>query len=139
MRGYQVLYTGATEMLQRPRAAHADRSRDRLPAKLLDVDLLIIDDLGLRPLTHDKPVDLYDVIRTWIDHHHRESSHRRIGTALLRPTASERSARLLHHARVIELTGQSYCARKKGANVESDADPSDKSTVKGDQMSRSAE
>ena len=31
--------------------------------RLVTPDLLIIDDLGLRPLRHDEPIDLYEVIR----------------------------------------------------------------------------
>ncbi len=32
-------------------------------------DLLIIDDLGLRPLRDDEPVDLYEIIRTRYERH----------------------------------------------------------------------
>jgi len=135
MRGYKVTYTGATEMLQRLRAAQADRSRDRVLAKLLGVDLLIVDDLGLRPLAHDEPVDLYDVIR---GRYERGStiitSNRAVDEwaplfcdQLLANAALDR---LLHHAHVIELTGQSYRARRKGENAEPEADSNGKSTAK---------
>ena len=117
MRGYNVLYLGATEMLQQLRVSRADNSRDKKLARLVGVDLLIIDDLGLRPLGHEEPVDLYDVIR---------GRYERGSTIITSNRAMEEWAplfcdellanaaldRLLHHAHVIELTGKSYRARK---------------------------
>ncbi len=44
-------------------AARADNSYDRKLLRLTSPDLLIIDDLGLRPLTDDEPLDLYEIIR----------------------------------------------------------------------------
>ena len=61
--GYQVHYTSAHQMLIGLRAARADASLERKLARLVDVDLLIIDDLGLRNLTGDEPLDLYELIR----------------------------------------------------------------------------
>jgi DNA replication protein DnaC len=61
--GYSVLYVAAHEMLTKLRASRADGSYDRCLAKFASPDLLIIDDLGLRPLENDEPIDLYEVIR----------------------------------------------------------------------------
>jgi len=44
-------------------AARAHGSYERRLARLAAVDVLIIDDLGLHPLRHDEPTDLYELIR----------------------------------------------------------------------------
>ncbi|WP_438027658.1 IS21-like element helper ATPase IstB [Sorangium sp. So ce233] len=61
--GYQVLYVGAGDMLKQLRAGRADGSYDRRLARLVGVDLLIVDDLGLRSLTVEEAADVYEVIR----------------------------------------------------------------------------
>ena len=63
MSGYKVLYISADKMLTQLRAARADSSHERLLTRLGSVDLLIIDDLGLRALIGDEPLDLYEIIR----------------------------------------------------------------------------
>ncbi|PCC72522.1 IstB-like ATP binding protein [Nannocystis exedens] len=50
-------------MLAQLRMARADQTYDRRLLRFTAPDLLIIDDLGLRPLQHDEPLDLYEVIR----------------------------------------------------------------------------
>jgi DNA replication protein DnaC len=111
--GYQVLYTSAHQMLTGLRAARADDSHERKLARLVDVDLLIIDDLGLRGLVGDEPIDLYDIIR---------QRYEKASTIITSNRAVEEWAplfndkllagaamdRLLHHAHVIEITGHSY-------------------------------
>src|ERR1051325_5226221 len=49
--GYHALYTSAHDMLTSLRAARADASYDRKLLRLTSPDLLVIDDLGLRPLS----------------------------------------------------------------------------------------
>ena len=111
--GYQVHYTSAHQMLIGLRAARADASLERKLARLVDVDLLIIDDLGLRNLTGDEPLDLYELIR---------QRYEKASTIITSNRAIEEWAplfndkllagaamdRLLHHAHVIEITGHSY-------------------------------
>src|SRR5690606_40520503 len=53
--GHHVLYISAHDMLTQLRAARADGSLDRRMARFTAADLLIVDDLGLRPLVHDEP------------------------------------------------------------------------------------
>lgn len=135
LRGHDVLYTGATEMLAQLRAARADQSRDRKIAKLVSVELLIIDDLGLRPLTDDEPIDLYDLIRGRYERGATIiTSNRSIeewaplfGDALLANAALDR---LLHNAHVIELTGKSYRARRRQVDGSGGEGPEGKSTGK---------
>lgn len=111
--GYQVLYNSAHQMLVGLRAARADGTHERKLARLTSVDLLIIDDLGLRGLTGDEPLDLYDIIR---------QRYEKASTIITSNRALEEWAplfndkllagaamdRLLHHAHVIEITGHSY-------------------------------
>ena len=61
--GYHVLYVSAHDMLTQLRAARADSTLDRKMLRFTSPELLIIDDLGLRTLTHDEPIDLYEIIR----------------------------------------------------------------------------
>jgi DNA replication protein DnaC len=75
--------------------------------------LLVIDDLGLRPLAGDEPIDLYDVIRRRYErgstiitsNRHLAEWAPLFNDDLLAGAAMDR---LLHHAHVIEITGDSY-------------------------------
>ena len=111
--GFNVLYTPADKMLKDLRACRADGTHERRLARYSSVDLLIIDDLGLRTLTGDEPIDLYDIIR---------QRYERASTVITSNRALEEWAplfnddlvanaamdRLLHHVHVIEVTGASY-------------------------------
>lgn len=113
MAGHSVLYTPAHQMFRQLRASRADRSFDRCLLKFTSPQLLIIDDLGLRPLRDHEPEDLYEIIR----HRYERSalvitSNRSVsewyplfGDELLASAAMDR---LLHHSVVVELTGNSY-------------------------------
>jgi DNA replication protein DnaC len=113
MAGHFVFYTSAHQMLAQLRASRADHSYDRKLLRYTKPDLLIVDDLGLRPLQHDEPMDLYDVIS---QRYERGSiiltSNRSIEEwpplfhdELLAGAAMDR---LLHHGHVVEITGDSY-------------------------------
>ena len=112
-RGHSVLFTPAHRMLASLRAARADQSYDRTLLRFTSPDLLIIDDLGLRPLRDPEPEDLYEVIRHRYEHGAMLISSNRaveewyplFGDPLLASAAMDR---LLHHAHVIEMTGDSY-------------------------------
>ncbi len=113
MAGHTVLYTTAHQLFRQLRAARGDRSIERCLARFTGPDLLVIDDLGLRPLRDQEPEDLYEIIR----HRYERSamvitSNRAVaewyplfGDELLASAAMDR---LLHHSHVIELTGHSY-------------------------------
>lgn len=111
--GYEVLYTPAHQLLGSMRAARADGTYDRRLARLAAVDLLIIDDLGLHPLRHDEPTDLYELIRVRYEvgpvvitsNRDIEEWPPLFGDALLASAAMDR---LLHHAHVIDIEGESY-------------------------------
>lgn len=111
--GYTTLYTPANEMLAQLRAARADNSYERRLLRYTSPELLIIDDLGLRPLTRDEPVDLYEVIRARYERASTIITSNRdvtelgalFGDPLLAAAAMDR---LLHGAHVIVMEGASY-------------------------------
>ncbi len=118
MAGHTVLYTGATQMRQQLRAARADQSYDRKLLKFTKPDLLIVDDVGLRPLRNFDPEDLYEVIRQRYErgamivtsNRAVDEWYQMFGDELLASAAMDR---LLHHATVIEIDGESYRNPKK--------------------------
>ncbi|MDI1445628.1 ATP-binding protein [Polyangium sp. 6x1] len=109
------------------RAARADGSHDRRMLRFTTPKLLIVDDLGLRPLSGDEPLDLYEIIRQRYEraatiltsNRSVEELAQLFGDPLLGSAAMDR---LLHHAHVLELVGDSYRnppparGRKKGGN-----------------------
>lgn len=111
--GHDVIYASAHELLTLLRAARADATHDRKMLRYTSPALLIIDDLGLRPLVGDEPIDLYDIIRQRYEHGSTIiTSNRAIeewaplfGDLLLASAALDR---LLHHAHVIEMDGDTF-------------------------------
>ena len=59
---YDVLFATVSRMLSQLNAARATNAYDRHFAKLASVDLLIIDDFGLKPLKGMQDEDFHDVI-----------------------------------------------------------------------------
>lgn len=111
--GHRVLYLAAQDLFKQLRAARADHSHERKMARLADLDLLIVDDLGLRPLAGDEPLDLYEIIRLRYERAATIlTSNRDVGelAALFGDPllASAAMDRLLHHAHVVELVGDTY-------------------------------
>jgi DNA replication protein DnaC len=111
--GHTALYIAANDLLRQLRASRADASYDRRLLRFTTPDLLIIDDLGLRPLTGEEPVDLYEIIR---GRYERAStlitSNRDVeemptlfNDTLLAGAAMDR---LLHRAHVLRLEGDTY-------------------------------
>lgn len=111
--GHHVLFSSATDMLKQLRAGRADGSHDRRLARFTGVDVLILDDLGLKPLASDEATDLYEVIRL---RYQRGSliltSNRDVdelgglfGDPLLASAAMDR---LLHDAHVLVFEGDSH-------------------------------
>lgn len=111
--GHDVLYFPAHQMLASLRAARADGTYDRKLARLASVELLIVDDVGLQPLKHDEPTDLYELIRVRYESGAMILTSNRdveewpplFGNALMAGAAMDR---LLHHAHVIAIEGDSY-------------------------------
>jgi len=117
--GYQVLNASAHELLVQLRAARADGSYERKMQRLASCDLLIVDDLGLRPLSHDEPMDLFEIVRQRYERGATIVTSNRdtdewlplFGDALLGSAAMDR---ILHHAHVLVIEGDSHRTRGPG-------------------------
>lgn len=111
--GYSALFLSAQDLLMQLRASRADQSYERRLQRFLAPDLLVVDDLGIRPLSGDEPMDLYEVIRRRYERGAMIlTSNRSIeewqplfGDDLLGSAAMDR---VLHHAHLIEMDGESY-------------------------------
>jgi DNA replication protein DnaC len=111
--GHTVLYVTAHRMLSQLRASRADQGYDKRLLRYTAPDLLVVDDLGLRPLEGDEPIDLYEVIRGRYEQASMViTSNRAIEEwyPLFRDDlmASAAMDRLLHHAHVVVMEGNSY-------------------------------
>lgn len=108
-----MLYVTAHRMFAELRAARADNTQDRRLARFTAPDLLIVDDLGLRPLAQDEPVLLYEVIRQRYErgalvvtsNRAIEEWYPLFQDDLLASAALDR---FLHHAHVVVMEGRSY-------------------------------
>lgn len=111
--GFSVLYISAHRMLSQMRASRADQTYDKKLLRFTVPDLLIVDDVGLRPLQDDEPIDLYEVIRQRYEHGSMiVTSNRDLEewTPLFLDAliASAAMDRLLHDAQVVHMKGDSF-------------------------------
>ena len=111
--GYSTLYVTAHRMLSQLRASRADQSYDKKLLRFTAPDLLVVDDLGLRPLDGDEPIDLYEVVRARYERGSMiVTSNRALEEwyPLFRDDlmASAAMDRLLHHAHVLVMEGNSF-------------------------------
>ena len=126
-RELRVFSRGTQRLLTDLHAARASGADTRFFNKLLTVDLLVLDDFGLQPLTPQAAQDLYDIIA-----HRYESgsliitSNRAFeewaevfGNDLLASAALDR---LTHHCHTLVIRGQSY--RQLSRRKELSGDPS---------------
>jgi len=111
--GSSVLFIAAQRLFAQLRGSRADQSYEKKLLRFTTPDLLIVDDLGLRPLERDEPLDLYEIIRARYEKGSMIlTSNRAIeewyGLFPDDLMASAAMDRLLHHAEVVVLEGQSY-------------------------------
>jgi len=111
--GYSTLYVSAHRMLSQLRASRADQSYDKRLLRFTSPDLLIVDDLGLRPLEADEPIDLYEIVRARYERGSMVvTSNRALEEwyPLFKDDlmASAAMDRLLHHAHVVVMEGTSF-------------------------------
>jgi DNA replication protein DnaC len=118
--GLSVRYERAHRMLEALRLAHADGTYSKRLAQLARTDLLILDDLGLKPLQAQERHDLLEVIED------RHGQHSTVITSQLPPDtwhqylqeatiADAILDRIFHRAHRIELKGQSLRKREMKA------------------------
>lgn len=111
--GFSVLYADAQALFASLRAARGDGTYAQKMHKYAACELLIVDDLGLRPLGPEEAADLYELVRRRYEQGSLVLTSNRavsewgalFGDALLASAALDR---LLHHAHVVVLDGPSY-------------------------------
>jgi DNA replication protein DnaC len=113
-RGYRVIMRPVSHLLGDLHAARADGSHGRKLARLEGVDLLVLDDFGLRPLSAQAIDDLYELIsRRYERRSILITSNRALeewpevfgADTLLAGAALDR---LTHHAHTLVIRGRSY-------------------------------
>ena len=111
--GYEVLFTKAARMLRYLNGGRADSSFEKRTKKYISVQLLIIDDFGLKPLTPIQSDDFYEVIgerylkKSTIFTSNRilEDWHSLFPDPVIANSAMDRIA---HNAHQITMSGESY-------------------------------
>ncbi len=116
--GYRAFYIRAPKFFYHLALARADGSYGKLMTKLTETNLLILDDLGLSPMTDPERRDLLEVIE---DRHGRASTimtsqlpvehwHENIGDPTIADAILDR---LIHNAHRINLKGGSMRKKQK--------------------------
>jgi len=114
--GYQVLYLKTSRLLQELGGGHADGTWDVRLRKFLQPDLLILDDFGLRELSHQQAEDVYELICE----RHRSGSMLVVSNRAPQdwyplfpnPVLAEGALdRLINSSHHVVLTGRSYRSR----------------------------
>jgi len=111
-KGYRVLYRRASRLLEELRLARLDGSYARLLAKLARLDVLVLDDFALAPITDAERSDLLELLE---DRHELRSTiltsqlpladwHAYLGDPTLADAICDR---VLHHAHRLVLRGPS--------------------------------
>jgi len=138
-RGHKALYWRLPRLLDELRLAHADGRAGSLLASWARIDVLVLDDLGLQPLTTSASADLLEVIE---DRHQRRSTiltsqlpiaswHDNLGDPTLADAICDR---LLHRAHRLELRGES---RRKPHPPTTSSDPATSDTAGADRTEAS--
>lgn len=119
-RGYRVLMRPLHQLLQELQASRADGTHGRKLFRLCQVDLLVLDDFGLRPLPAPAVDDLYEIISQRYERRALVITSNRafsewsevFGDSLLASAALDR---LTHHVHMLVVEGRSYrqLARRK--------------------------
>ena len=132
--GKRVHYRSVHKLLAKLHGKRADGSYIKYLSKLLHVELLILDDFGLMPLTQQGAEDLYEIIRQCYENRSIIITSNRapvewadiFGNKLMASAALDR---LTHHSHFIEMKGESYRQRqrrlKTGQNIFSEGTGTD--------------
>lgn len=117
-RDQTVVYRNTQRLLTDLNAARASGMYPRLLARILTVDLLVLDDFGLQPLSPQAAQDLYDILSERYEHGSVIVTSNRafeewpaaFGNDLLASAALDR---LTHHAHSLIIRGESYRQRSR--------------------------
>jgi len=126
-RDQTVVCRNTQRLLTDLNAARANGVYSRLLARVLTVDLLVLDDFGLQPFLPQAAQDLYDIISERYEHGSVIVTSNRafeewadvFGNDLLASAALDR---LTHHAHSLIIRGESY--RQRSRRKEAAGDPS---------------
>jgi len=121
-RDYRVLSRSTQRLLSELQAARASGTYQRLFARLLGVDLLILDDFGLHPLSPQAVQDLYELISERYERGSLLITSNRAFEEWAELFANDLLAsaaldRLTHHAHIMVFRGQSYRQRSRRKEV----------------------
>lgn len=117
-KSHRVLFRTTHNLLGTLQGARADGTVRRLKAKIANIDVLVLDDFGLVPVTDQGAEDLYELIR---ERYERKStiltsnrSPDEWGEVFHNPLlASAALDRLTHHSHLVELTGDSFRQKQR--------------------------
>lgn len=135
--GYLVLYRSIFDVVRDFLQDEAFAGQDRVLAKYLKPDLLIIDDMGMKQLPRHSGEYLFEIImrryetRSTIMTSNRplEDWGKLVGDV---PSATAILDRFLHHAELISITGRSYRLRNQAGDSETSSEtPTEKPVRKG--------
>lgn len=117
-KGMDVLFLNVHQMLAYLNSGRADGSYQKRLAGYLRADLLVLDDLGLRPISPAGAEDLYEVIRGRYEQGSIVVTSNRAPeewTVCFTDPLMANAAldRINHHAHHVEITGSSYRAHGK--------------------------
>ena len=126
--GYNVHFTRADEMLRGLKQSRLDNSREAMLTELSTVDLLVIDDFALEPMTREESRDVYQLFverngrASTIATSNRDTSEwlTTFDDVLLAQSAVDRFA---HNAYDLVVDGESYRARLKPSLNDNDPPP----------------
>ena len=121
-RDLRVFSRSVHHLLNSLHAARASGTQPRLMAKMLSVDLLILDDFGLYPLTPQGAQDLYEIISERYERGSMIITSNRafeewaeaFNNDLLASAALDR---LTHHTHTLIIRGESYRQRRRRKEV----------------------
>jgi DNA replication protein DnaC len=125
--GFLVLYRSIFDLVRDFLHEEMLEAEDKILARYLKPDLLIIDDMGIKQLPKRSGEYLFEVImRRYETRSTMMTSNRPledwgklIGDI---PAATAILDRLLHHAEIISITGRSYRLRNRAAQADSEAE-----------------
>jgi DNA replication protein DnaC len=132
-RDYRVLSRSTHHLLKSLHAARASGTQPRLLSKVLNADLLILDDFGLHPLTPQATQDLYEIISERYERGSMIITSNRVFAEWAEVfhndlLASAALDRLTHHTHTLIIRGASYRqrSRRKEVSAITPALPADK-------------
>ena len=117
-RDLRVLMRNTQRLLRSLNASRANGGYQRLLARVLGVDLLVLDDFGLQPINAQGAQDLYDIINERYERGSIMLTSNRAFEEWAEPFANDLLAsaaldRLTHHAHIMRLRGKSYRQRHR--------------------------